>query len=92
MSTASELPDELRRLGKPENRAGMARYGINVDNAHGVPVAQLRVLAKRIGRDALRELRSDKVQARLAAKGKPDCRRIRRLATMTGANEHGGAR
>lgn len=42
--------DELRGLGSEKNRAGMARYGIRVDQAYGVPVPALRGIAKRLGR------------------------------------------
>jgi len=38
-------------MGSEKNRAGMARYGINVDNAFGVSVYELRKIAKRLGRD-----------------------------------------
>src|SRR5512137_222647 len=34
--------DELRAMGSEKNRAGMARYGINVENAFGVSVYELR--------------------------------------------------
>jgi len=42
---------ELRSLGSDRDRAGMARYGINVQNAFGVSVYQLRAIAKRLGTD-----------------------------------------
>lgn len=42
---------ELRGMGSERDRAGMARYGINVDNAFGVSVNELRKIAKRIGSD-----------------------------------------
>jgi 3-methyladenine DNA glycosylase AlkD len=42
---------ELRAMGSERNRAGMARYGINVDNAFGVSVCELRKVAKRLGTD-----------------------------------------
>ena len=38
-------------MGSDQNRAGMARYGINVDNAFGVSVPELRGVAKRLGTD-----------------------------------------
>ena len=43
--------NELATLGSPENRAGMARYGINVSQAFGVSVVELRTIAKRLGTD-----------------------------------------
>jgi len=42
---------ELRGLGSEKNRAGMARYGINVAGAYGVSVTALRTIAKGLGRD-----------------------------------------
>jgi 3-methyladenine DNA glycosylase AlkD len=47
--TAEEILGELRALGSEHNRAGMARFGINVDNALGISVTQLRKMAKGIG-------------------------------------------
>jgi 3-methyladenine DNA glycosylase AlkD len=43
--------DELRGLGSENDRAGMARYGINVEDAFGVSVYELRRMAKRLGTD-----------------------------------------
>lgn len=40
---------ELRALGSAQGRAGMARYGINVDGAYGVSIYELRRVAKRLG-------------------------------------------
>ena len=42
---------ELRGMGSERDREGMARYGINVENAFGVSVTALRKVAKRIGTD-----------------------------------------
>ena len=42
---------ELRSLGSEKNRAGMARYGINVDNAFGVSIQELRKAAKPLRKD-----------------------------------------
>lgn len=42
---------ELSGMGSERNRAGMARYGINVENAFGVSVYELRRIAKRLGTD-----------------------------------------
>lgn len=47
----ADLLAELRALGSEANRAGMARYGINVERAFGVSVPALRTLARRIGTD-----------------------------------------
>ncbi len=38
-------------MASDQNRAGMARYGIRVDNAYGVSVYELRRLAKKLERD-----------------------------------------
>ena len=42
---------ELCALGSAKDRAGMARYGINVENAFGVSIYELRRVAKRLGTD-----------------------------------------
>jgi 3-methyladenine DNA glycosylase AlkD len=49
--TAPEIIAELRARANPANVAGMARYGINTHRTLGVPVYELRALAKQIGRD-----------------------------------------
>jgi 3-methyladenine DNA glycosylase AlkD len=51
--TAPEILVELRARASPANVAGMARYGINTNGTLGVPVHELRALAKQIGRDHL---------------------------------------
>ena len=48
---SSDIIAALRELESPKDRAGMARFGINVDNALGISVNTLRRLAKDIGRD-----------------------------------------
>jgi 3-methyladenine DNA glycosylase AlkD len=48
--TFEEVMSELRSLESAENRAGMARFGINTDHALGVSVANLRAIGKRIKR------------------------------------------
>jgi len=45
----TEILDEVRALGSEANRAGMARYGIKVDDAFGVSIYELRRIAKRLG-------------------------------------------
>ena len=42
---------ELMRMGTKKTRDGMARYAIPSNNAFGVPVGQIRELAKRLGRN-----------------------------------------
>ena len=46
---ASELLAHLEKKGSEKNREGMARFGINVERAHGVPVPELRRIARNIG-------------------------------------------
>lgn len=41
----------LREMGSERDRAGMARFGINVDGALGVSVTALRRLARELPRD-----------------------------------------
>lgn len=48
---ARELVRELRAAGSEKNREGMARFGIRAEGVLGVPIAVLRPLAKRVGRD-----------------------------------------
>jgi 3-methyladenine DNA glycosylase AlkD len=47
----ASLLAELRALGSEQARAGMARYGIAVDDAFGVSIYELRKVAKRLGTD-----------------------------------------
>jgi len=49
--TAAELIAELRALANPVNVAGMARFGISSQGTLGVPVVEIRKLARRAGRD-----------------------------------------
>jgi 3-methyladenine DNA glycosylase AlkD len=61
---------ELRAMGSERDRAGMARYGINVADAFGVSVYELRKIAKRLGADhalALALWRTGNHEARLLA-------------------------
>jgi 3-methyladenine DNA glycosylase AlkD len=48
---SSDVVEELRALGDPAGREGMARFGINPERALGIRIPQLRVVARRIGRD-----------------------------------------
>jgi 3-methyladenine DNA glycosylase AlkD len=60
----------LRTMGSERNRAGMARYGINVEHAFGVSVYELRKVATRLGQDhelALALWRTGNHEARLLA-------------------------
>ena len=51
MSEADDILTALRRLESPKDRAGMARFGVNIDNALGISVKTLRQMAKDIGRE-----------------------------------------
>jgi 3-methyladenine DNA glycosylase AlkD len=48
---AQAIVQKLRSRANPVNVAGMARFGINVENAFGISVRELRTLAKVIGQD-----------------------------------------
>lgn len=48
---AVEILEQLRGMTNETNRAGMARYGINVENAFGISIYVLRPMAKAIGRN-----------------------------------------
>ncbi len=49
--TAAAILADLKTLGSEKNRAGMARYGINIERAFGVSIAQLRPVARRLKRN-----------------------------------------
>lgn len=46
-----EVIQRLNSLSNPKNLAGMARFGINIKNTLGIPIPELRKLAKEIGKD-----------------------------------------
>lgn len=48
--------EALKERGSEKNRAGLTRFGIDASNAFGVPMAELRPLARQIGRDEQRAL------------------------------------
>ncbi|MGD0777217.1 MAG: DNA alkylation repair protein [Candidatus Solibacter sp.] len=48
--TAPEIVAALRARANPKNVAGMARYGISTAGTLGVPVAEIRRLARQAGR------------------------------------------
>lgn len=50
-ATAQAVLSELRALGSEENRAGMARFGINTEKAYGVSMIAMRPIARRYKRD-----------------------------------------
>lgn len=49
--TPDEALDELRAAADPARKPGMARVGIAVDRALGVPVPSIRAIARRAGTD-----------------------------------------
>ncbi len=51
MKQVADILEELRALGNERDLAGMARYGIAVDNAFGVSIYVLRKLADGLGTD-----------------------------------------
>ena len=53
---ADEIVAHLRSLGTEENRAGMARFGINTGSALGISNAVLRPLGRALKRDHERAL------------------------------------
>src|SRR5690606_18089386 len=54
--SAEDALDHLRMLASAENRAGMARFGINTGNALGVGNTTLRQVARKLKRDHRRAL------------------------------------
>jgi 3-methyladenine DNA glycosylase AlkD len=52
MITAAQVLSRLRKLGSPENVAGMARFGIAPAQAFGAPSEPVKRLAREIGRNS----------------------------------------
>lgn len=50
-SKAAEVVNSLKRLGSPEAKEQMKRYGTYTEKAFGVPVSQMQAIAKKLGRD-----------------------------------------
>lgn len=48
---AEEVAERLQAMADPRNAVGMARFGIRADNVLGISIAQLRPLAKEVGKD-----------------------------------------
>jgi 3-methyladenine DNA glycosylase AlkD len=48
-ANAAKILRQLRSLADPRARAAMARFGVIVDDAHGIPTPVLRKVAKRLG-------------------------------------------
>ena len=49
--TAEEIVEHLKSIGDPERAEGLSRFGIRRGDAVGVPVPELRKLAKELGKD-----------------------------------------
>jgi 3-methyladenine DNA glycosylase AlkD len=49
--TYDEVIARLHSMGNEHNRQGMGRYGINIDNALGISIYELRKVAREIGVD-----------------------------------------
>ena len=56
MSPVQTIRTRLRGWGSAENVAGMARFGISVTDAYGVPMGKIKELARELGRDHARAL------------------------------------
>ena len=56
MATAAEIIAALRERESPADRAGMARFGINVDKALGISVSTLRRMAQEIDKEIGKEI------------------------------------
>jgi 3-methyladenine DNA glycosylase AlkD len=69
-ANAKAIVAELKSMGSEENRTGMARFGINTDDAFGISMTALRPLARRHRRDhdlALALWETGKHEARILA-------------------------
>ena len=51
MSESEEIIKILRSKANPSNAAGMARFGISSKNTLGIPIPELRKIAKKIGKN-----------------------------------------
>lgn len=51
MATAEAILAELKSRAKPDNLAGMARYGMAIEQRLGVSVPEMRQMAKAAGKD-----------------------------------------
>jgi 3-methyladenine DNA glycosylase AlkD len=77
MASVNDVLDKLRSKAKPEQLEGMAKYGMTIEKRLGVPVPDMRKLAKELGRDhklALNLWRTGIAEARILAGmvGDPD--------------------
>lgn len=63
--TFEEIHRRLQAQRDPAAAAAMAHFAITGADVFGTSLPSLRALAREAGRDALRELTGDKVQAKL---------------------------
>lgn len=90
MSPVEPILTKLRGWRSPENVSGMARYGIAVTDAYGVPMGKLRELARALGRDHLRALQlweTGNREARLLAAFTADLKKMTRAEMDRWANQ-----
>jgi 3-methyladenine DNA glycosylase AlkD len=79
MASVDPILKKLRSWGSAENVAGMARYGITVSDAYGVPMGKVKHLARELGRDHKRAMELWKTgnrEARLLAAFTADPRQL----------------
>lgn len=77
MASVKDVMEELWSKARPDQLAGMARYGMTVERRLGVSVPEMRKLAKEIGKDhklALELWKTGVAEARMVAAmvGEPD--------------------
>jgi 3-methyladenine DNA glycosylase AlkD len=68
--SAADVVAQLKRLARPENLPGMARYGMNPEGRLGLSVPEMRRIAKQAGKDhrlALDLWKSGIAEARMVA-------------------------
>ena len=49
--TATKILHRLQSLSNPDNVAGMARFGVHARKVYGIPLPQLKHLARQVGKD-----------------------------------------
>ncbi|MCP4647467.1 MAG: DNA alkylation repair protein [bacterium] len=70
MPSAKQILSKFKKLENKKNREGMARFGINTENAYGISVYVIRKMAKELKRDhnlAAELWKTKKHEARLLA-------------------------
>ena len=70
MPSAKQILSKLKKLENKKNKEGMARFGINTENAYGISVYVIRKMAKEMKRDhklAAELWKTKKHEARLLA-------------------------